>query len=169
MLFSIDQSTCRLIWCDLASCQRIKVSFFKWANPSLFLVYFWSFQTNNTNFTANQCKKCHFHPVYGTRIQTYNLLNMSCLPQPLDQGYHPKINVSFYEWILPILKTPLNIESKPRLANNFVKENFGAKSKVVSMRSNSFVIHVDGFCWVPFYLVSRYNLMSQSIFGAHYF
>ena len=29
-----------------------------WANPGLFFVYFWSFQTNNTIFTTNQCEKC---------------------------------------------------------------------------------------------------------------
>ena len=32
-------------------------NFFKWANPGLFLVYFWSFQTNSKNFTTNQCEK----------------------------------------------------------------------------------------------------------------
>ena len=31
--------------------------FKKWANPGLFFVYFWSFQTNNTIFTTNQCEK----------------------------------------------------------------------------------------------------------------
>ena len=31
--------------------------FLKWANSGLFFAYFWSFQTNNTNFTTNQCKK----------------------------------------------------------------------------------------------------------------
>ena len=29
----------------------------KWANPGLVFVYFWSFQTNNTIFTTNQCAK----------------------------------------------------------------------------------------------------------------
>ena len=29
----------------------------KWANPGLFFIYFRSFQTNNTIFTANQCEK----------------------------------------------------------------------------------------------------------------
>ena len=33
-------------------------NFFKWAKPGLFFVYFWSFQTNNTIFTTNQCEKC---------------------------------------------------------------------------------------------------------------
>ena len=37
----------------------------KWANPGLFVVYFRSFQTNNTIFTTNQCEKCHVHPVYS--------------------------------------------------------------------------------------------------------
>ena len=38
---------------------RCKSVFFfkKWANPGLFFVYFWSFQTNNTIFTTNQCEK----------------------------------------------------------------------------------------------------------------
>ena len=44
------------------------VLFLKWANPSLFFVYFWSFQTNNKIFTTNQCEKCHVHPVYSARI-----------------------------------------------------------------------------------------------------
>ena len=30
---------------------------YKWANPGLFFVYFWSFQANNTMFTTNQCEK----------------------------------------------------------------------------------------------------------------
>ena len=36
---------------------QIKEFFFKWAIPSLFFVYFRSFQTNNTNLTTNQCEK----------------------------------------------------------------------------------------------------------------
>ena len=32
--------------------------FFKCANPGLFFIYFWSFQTNNIIFTTNQCEKC---------------------------------------------------------------------------------------------------------------
>ena len=34
------------------------VFFQKWANPSLYFVYFRSFQTINTIFTTNQCDKC---------------------------------------------------------------------------------------------------------------
>ena len=32
--------------------------FFRCANPGLFLIYFRSFQANNTIFTTNQCEKC---------------------------------------------------------------------------------------------------------------
>ena len=55
--------------------------FFKLANPGLFFVYFWSFQTNNTIFTTNQCEKCpNVHLVNGARIRTHNLQNMSHHP-----------------------------------------------------------------------------------------
>ena len=39
--------------------EPISICFFKkWANPSLFFVYFWSYQTNiNTILTTNQCEK----------------------------------------------------------------------------------------------------------------
>ena len=33
------------------------MDFFKWANLGLLFDYFWSFQTNCTIFTANQCEK----------------------------------------------------------------------------------------------------------------
>ena len=33
-----------------------------------------------------QCKKCHVHPVYGAGIWTHDLLNMSRLLLPQDQG-----------------------------------------------------------------------------------
>ena len=63
----------------------LKLWFFKWANPVLFLIYFPSFPSN-TIFTTNQCEKmsCPFSNVAG--IQTHNLLNVSCLPYPLEQG-----------------------------------------------------------------------------------
>ena len=35
-------------------------------------------------------KKCHVHAVYSTRIQTHDLLYMSCFPLPLDQGSRPE-------------------------------------------------------------------------------
>ena len=40
---------------------------------------FWSFQTNKTFFTTIQCEKCHLYPVFGSRIRTHDLLNMSRL------------------------------------------------------------------------------------------
>ena len=30
--------------------------FFKWANPGLFFIYFWSFQVNNNILTTNKCE-----------------------------------------------------------------------------------------------------------------
>ena len=57
-----------------------------------FFVYFRSFQANiNTTFTANQCEKWPFHPVYGAGIRTHNLSIMSHLRWPLDQGSAQKI------------------------------------------------------------------------------
>ena len=44
------------------------------------LLNFWSFQTNNTIFTTNECEKCHVHPVSGAGIQTHDLWNVSLLP-----------------------------------------------------------------------------------------
>ena len=56
------------------------IIFKNWANPGLFFAYFRSFQTNNTIFTTNECKKCHVHPVSGARIRTHDLWNVSLLP-----------------------------------------------------------------------------------------
>ena len=63
--------------------------FKKWTNPGLFFIYFQSSKTKNTIFTTIQCKKCRVHPVYGARIWTHDLSNMSRLPLALDQGSHP--------------------------------------------------------------------------------
>ena len=46
----------------------------------LFYINFRGFQTNNTILQKSNVKKCHIHPVYGTRIQTYDLSNTSHLP-----------------------------------------------------------------------------------------
>ena len=48
----------------------------------------------NTNFTTNRYVK-NIHPVYGARIRTHDLWNMSLLPGPLDQGSRPNY-LSFY-------------------------------------------------------------------------
>ena len=60
-------------------------NFFKWANPGLFFVYFWSFQTKNSIFITNQLLK-NVYPVYNAGIWTHDLSNMSRHPLPLDQG-----------------------------------------------------------------------------------
>ena len=56
------------------------VSMLKMGQPRPLFCLFLFFQTSNTIFTTKQCEKCHVHPVYGTRIQTHYLLNMSHLP-----------------------------------------------------------------------------------------
>ena len=58
----------------------VSMFFFKLGQPRPLFVYFRSFQTNNTIFTTNQCKKCHFHPVSGAGIRTHDLWNVSLLP-----------------------------------------------------------------------------------------
>ena len=99
LLTFASESKCRLnkeIWKQMDSCREVgrmesgtqkdkrpmnmTFIFFKWANTGLFFVYFRSFQTNNTIFTTNQCEKCHGHPVYGARIRTHDLQNVSLLP-----------------------------------------------------------------------------------------
>ena len=37
------------------------------------------------------------HSVYGAGIRTYNLLYMSRLPEPLDQGSRPEPNIAVYD------------------------------------------------------------------------
>ena len=54
------------------------LSFLKWANPGLFFIYFWSFQTNNTFLQQINVK--NVHPVYGAGIQTHYLSDMSRHP-----------------------------------------------------------------------------------------
>ena len=59
---------------------RWKLFFKKWANPGLFFVYFWSFQTNITIFTTNICEKMSiqytvlgFEPTtFGTWVSSHN-------------------------------------------------------------------------------------------------
>ena len=62
--------------------------FLKWANHSLFFVYFRSFQTNNTIFTTNQCEKCpNVHLVYSAGIQTFWTESSTITTRPL--GFPP--------------------------------------------------------------------------------
>ena len=53
------------------------IFFKKWANHDLF--YIWSFQTNNTIFTTNQCGKFSCHSSKRCWDSNHNLLNMSRL------------------------------------------------------------------------------------------
>ena len=61
--------------CVVASCIIFKIG-----QPRPLLVYFRSFQVL-LQF-LKQIK--NIHPVYGARIQTHNLWNMSPFPEPLD-------------------------------------------------------------------------------------
>ena len=70
--------------------------FKKWANTGLFFVYFRSFQTNNTNFFNKYMWK-NVHPVYGARIQTYDLWKSKVF------SFIGKMHVKFYSsFYLPI-------------------------------------------------------------------
>ena len=42
--------------------------FFKWANPGLFFVYFWSFLKKYNFYNKSMWK--NVHPLYGAEIQT---------------------------------------------------------------------------------------------------
>ena len=66
------------------------VYFFKWANPGLFIVYFWSFQTNNTIFTTNQCIKMSCPS--SIRHQDSNPQSLECESPPITTrpGLPPK-------------------------------------------------------------------------------
>ena len=59
-------------------------SFFKWAIPGLFLVYF---KQTKVHF-LQQINVKNVHPVNGVAIRTHNLQNTSILALPLDQGSH---------------------------------------------------------------------------------
>ena len=53
----------------------------------LFFIYVRFFQTNNT--IIQQINVKNVHRVSSGEIQTHGLLNMSLLPEPLDQGSRP--------------------------------------------------------------------------------
>ena len=52
---------------------------------------FLAFSNKQYNFYHKSMWK-NVHPVYGARIRTHNLWNMSLLPQSLDQGCRPLYN-----------------------------------------------------------------------------
>ena len=69
--------------------RNICVAFFNMGQPwPLFNLFSVFFQTNIiTVFTTNKFE--NVHPVYGAGIRTHNLLDVSLLLLPLDQGSHP--------------------------------------------------------------------------------
>ena len=84
---------CRVTMCHCtADWHRIdferKLLFKKWSIPGLFFMYFRLFK-RTFQFVRQMYLKT-VHPVYGTRIPTHNLENMSLLPSPLDQGSRPR-------------------------------------------------------------------------------
>ena len=62
---------------------------FLWANPGLFFVYFWSFQTKITIFTTKICEKCPS----SIRCWDLNPLPSECesLPKTTRPGLPPRI------------------------------------------------------------------------------
>ena len=67
--------------------------FFKWGNPSLFFVYFRPFKQSLQFLQQINVKNAH--PVSGAVIWAHNLLIISLLPWPLDQGYRPALWLLF--------------------------------------------------------------------------
>ena len=61
----------------------------KWANPGPFSFIFGVFKQTIQFCQQFNVKKCHAHPVYGARIRTHEIQNMSLFPLPLDQGSRP--------------------------------------------------------------------------------
>ena len=59
----------------------------KWANPGLFSVFL-VFLNKQYNFLQQIYVK-NVNPVYGARIRTHNLWNVSLFPWPLDQDSRP--------------------------------------------------------------------------------
>ena len=93
---------CRNIWSANRLCHNQILpqkpnDFFlkKWSNPSLFFVYFQSFQTNNRALTTNQCVKMSCPSSIQCQDSNLNYLNMSHLPYPLDQGSRPPNQMMF--------------------------------------------------------------------------
>ena len=63
----------------------------KWAIPGLLVAYFRLFQANINILQQIYVK--NVHPEYSVGIWTHDLLNMSLLPYPLDQGSHPWVDL----------------------------------------------------------------------------
>ena len=89
--------------------QLCSYTFFKWANPGLFFVYFWSFQTNITNFNNKYLWK-NVHPVYSVGIRTHVLRNESppitTRPGQLKglTGWHDNVPTQQKAWLFYKIK-----------------------------------------------------------------
>ena len=68
--------------CNKVRChsRQTETSFFKWANPGLFFIYFRSFQTNTIIFTANQ---------RGKMSCPSSIQSLDSNPQPLKHESSP--------------------------------------------------------------------------------
>ena len=66
---------------------------FKWANPGLFFIYFWSFQTNIIIFTTNLCEKMSIqYTAPGFEPMTFECESLPITTRP---GL-PPINTSYW-------------------------------------------------------------------------
>ena len=82
-------------------------------------------------YSAVGLVRISLHPVSGTGIQTRNLLIISRLPKPLDQGSHPK-PVSVGSLILPMKLSAEDVQMsikhiwdvKPWRENSIVQRQF---------------------------------------------
>ena len=75
-------------------CCLLYYLFFKWTNPGIFFVYFWSFLTNNSIFTTNQCEKMSFPSSIGCRDSNPRLLEHQCSPITTRPGL-PSLSTLF--------------------------------------------------------------------------
>ena len=61
-----------------------------WGLEGLILRSYQNYSFSNQHFdSCNKYMRKNVHPVYEAGIRTYNLLDMSLLPKPLDQGSGP--------------------------------------------------------------------------------
>ena len=84
--------------------RREKNCFKNGPTPASFSYILGLFKQTSLKFLQQiNVKKCHVHPVYGVGIRTHDLLNMCCLPLPLEQGSRPKKIIC--DDLFPVIKT----------------------------------------------------------------
>ena len=98
--------------------QKINQSFFKWANPGLFFVYFRSFQTNITILHQIYVKKCPS----SIRCQDLNPrpFERESLPITTRPGL-PPWNQSIFNWIFSFIAIGWIL---PQHNDNIISTNF---------------------------------------------